>query len=205
MSSEYNRKDHLYEKAKSEGYRSRAAYKLKELNQRFKLFNSGGKILDLGAWPGGWIQVAAEVVGPKGIIVGLDLVELEPFAEENVHLLVGSANDPELINQALALLGGNCDAVLSDMSQKLTGIKEADQAGSVACGEAALAAAERGLKRGGHMVVKVFKGNDTDQFVKSLRSRFNKISRAELDASRTTSNEYYIVAQGFGVPKAGKK
>lgn len=197
MSGNYDRKDHLYEKAKDEGYRSRAAYKLMELDKKYKLLRPGAKALDLGCWPGGWLQVAASRVGNQGIVVGIDLVATDPTGAQNVHIITGDARDDENIAKAKALAPDGFDVLLSDMSPKLTGIKEADQAGTVACAEFALWGAGMLLKKGGNFVCKVFKGNDTEVFIRGARPRFEKIQRSELDASRKTSNEFYVIGLGF--------
>ncbi len=194
MSSDYNRKDHLYQKAKDEGYRSRAAYKLLEIQQTYKVIPNGGHVLDVGAWPGGWTQVALEIVGPKGQVTGIDLQALDPIDDPRCHLIAGDARDLEEIlgNPAPCF-----DAVISDMSPKLTGIKEADQAGTVGCAELALYVAQQLLKKDGSFVVKVFKGGAVEGFVKSARPMFNKLVRSELKSTRATSNEFYIIGLGF--------
>lgn len=194
MASDYNRKDHLYQKAKDEGYRSRAAYKLKEIQDTYKIMKPGAHVLDVGAWPGGWTQVALEYVGPRGSVTAIDLQPLEPIDDPRCRLLAGDARD-------LAEILGNpepCfDSVISDMSPKLTGIKEADQAGTVACAELALYVAQQLLKKDGSFAVKVFKGGDVETFVKTARPMFNKLVRSELKSTRNTSNEFYIIGLGF--------
>jgi len=197
MSSGYNRKDRFYHQAKSAGYRSRAAYKLIEIDQKYGLLKPGGKVLDLGSWPGGWVQVAAERVGPAGLVVGIDLVQVEEVGYDNVHLLTGDARDESFIATVLAKAGGPFDVVISDMSPKLTGIKEADQAGTVACAELALWLTGQVVRPGGSFVAKVFKGGDTDAFVKAARPLFNKLARVELDSTRKTSNEFYVIGLGL--------
>ena len=193
--SDYNRKDHLYKKAKEEGYRSRAAYKLVELDQKYSLLKSGAKVLELGCWPGGWLQIIAEKVGPTGIAAGIDLAKIEDMPElPQIKFVHGDARDEENIQALAALAPEGYDLIVSDMSPKLTGIKEADQAGTVACAELAAWIAERLLKKGQSLVIKVFKGNETEIFVRTLRTKFSKITRNELDSTRTTSNEYYVVA-----------
>jgi hypothetical protein len=124
------------------------------------------KVFDLGAWPGGWTQVAVVAVGERGIVVALDLVALEPLPEANVHLICGDAREQSNIDAALEIAGSRFDVVISDMSPKLTGIKEADQAGTVGCAELAQYVAGQVLKEGGDLVLKVFKGNDTELFVR---------------------------------------
>jgi 23S rRNA (uridine2552-2'-O)-methyltransferase len=200
MASDYKRKDHLYQKAKDEGYRSRAAYKLKEIQAAYKIIQNGSRVLDVGAWPGGWVQVALGYVGECGSVTGIDLAELEPIDDPRVHLIHGDARDLETLLPDPTL---KFDCVISDMSPKLTGIREADQAGIVACAELALYVAERFLKKGGNLVVKVFKGNEVDAFVKSARPMFNKLVRSELDATRNTSNEFYVIGLGFKGDRTG--
>lgn len=197
MSSSYNRKDHLYHKAKEEGYRSRAAYKLAELNDKYKLVKPASKVLDLGAWPGGWLQVIAERIGERGLGVGIDLVQIEDLHHPRIKLLQGDVQDPESIQKACELAGGKFDLVLSDMSPKLSGIKEADNQRALACAEAAIDAARLALASGGKFVCKLFKSNEAEIFVKSLKPLFNKVERRELDTTRNTSNEFYAVALGF--------
>jgi len=127
----YERKDTFYKKAKREGYRARSAYKLIELNREFRLFRPGMRVVDLGAWPGGWVQVAAALVGQTGKVVGIDLVALEPFSFSQVTLLQGDATDPVQQEKMLVALGGSADIVLSDLAPKLSGIKEVDEARSM--------------------------------------------------------------------------
>lgn len=194
MSSKYNRKDHLYHKAKESGYRSRAAYKLIEIQTAYGIIPKGGQVLDVGAWPGGWTQVALEYVGPNGSVTGVDLQEVEPIEDPRCSLLVGDARD---LDTLLAREGLQFDCVISDMSPKLTGIKEADQAGSVGCAELALYVAAQFLEDGGNFVAKVFKGGDVETFVKNARPMFNKLIRTELKSTRKTSNEFYVIGLGF--------
>jgi 23S rRNA (uridine2552-2'-O)-methyltransferase len=194
MSSGYNRKDHLYQKAKESGYRSRAAYKLKEIQTAYKIIQNGSSVLDVGAWPGGWVQVALEFIGTSGTVTGIDLQALEPVEDPRVRLIVGDARD---LGALLPDPTVRFDVVISDMSPKLTGIKEADQAGTVACAELALYVAQQHLKKGGNFVVKVFKGGEVEGFVKLARPMFNKLVRSELQSTRNTSNEFYVIGLGF--------
>ncbi len=192
--SEYNRKDHLYQKAKEEGYRSRAAYKLIEVQDAYKIIKSGNSVLDVGAWPGGWTQVALNYVGESGSVTAIDLQALDPIDDPRCKLIAGDARDLE---QILGTSEPSFDVVVSDMSAKLTGIKEADQAAAVGCAELALYVAQQNLKQGGNFLVKVFKGGDVEGFVKSTRPMFNKLLRSELKSTRNTSNEFYVIGLGF--------
>lgn len=201
MAAQYNRKDSYYEKAKSSGYRSRAAFKLIELNNKFHFLKSGVTVLDLGCWPGGWMQVAAQKVGRSGKVVGVDLVETDPFSEDWVQLVTGDARDEEVQVKLLEAGGGRFDVVLSDMSPKLTGIREVDFAATGGCADLALWVAQRMLNEGGTLIIKLFKSPDADQFVKTSRPLFNKVQRIELEATRRTSNEFYFVGTGFHISK----
>jgi len=194
MSSQYNRKDHLYQKAKEQGYRSRAAYKLIELQQSHKIIHAGDRVLDVGAWPGGWTQVALEFVGPRGSVTGIDLETIEPIGDPRCTLITGDARDLSSYLEDPATL---FDVVISDMSHKLTGIKEADQAAIVGIAELARYVAQHYLKKGGNFVVKVFKGSEVEGFVKSTRPMFNKVLRSELTSTRNTSNEFYVIGLGL--------
>jgi 23S rRNA (uridine2552-2'-O)-methyltransferase len=151
-------------------------------------------VLDVGAWPGGWTQVVLEYLGPKGSITGIDLQAVDPIDDPRCRLITGDARDLD------TLLGTSepCfDCVISDMSPKLTGIKEADQAGTVACAELALYVAQQYLTHGGSFVAKVFKGGQVEGFVKSARPMFNKVVRSELASTRNSSNEFYVIGLGF--------
>lgn len=199
MAGTYNRKDHYYQRAKDEGLRSRASFKLKELDQRFGLIKRGFKILDLGAWPGGWLQVAGPAVGEHGRVIGIDLVEIEPLGLEQVVCITGDARDPVIQQRAREAAGGDFDLVVSDMSPKLSGIADVDRWAAVGLAELALAVAQQMLRPGGSFVVKVFKSNETEAFVKMARPLFNKLVRAELRSTRASSSEFYVV--GFGLKK----
>ncbi len=191
----YDRKDAYYIKAKAEGYRSRASYKLLEINEKFKIFHPNSKVLDLGAWPGGWLQVAKELCGKRGFIAGIDLVEIEPI--EGVYTVCGDACDDEKIQDLLNKAGSKFDIVMSDMSSKLTGIKEADQAAISGILELGLFVAQKTLKDKGTFIAKVFKGGQIDSVIKEARKLFGTIKRTELKATRKTSNEFYIVCFDF--------
>jgi len=149
----YERKDTFYKKAKREGYRARSAYKLIELNQEVHFLRPGMRVVDLGSWPGGWVQVAAEIVGRSGKVVGIDLVALEPLPFPQVTLLQGDATDPVQQERIRAVLGGLADVLLSDMAPKLSGIKEVDEARSMELCRLALASAPTLLRPGGVFVL----------------------------------------------------
>jgi 23S rRNA (uridine2552-2'-O)-methyltransferase len=193
----YQPKDPFYRKAKKEGYRSRAAYKLLEINRRYKLLKPGDRVVDLGAAPGGWIQVAAELVGAHGIVIGIDLNPIVPFAEKNVVLLQEDIDKPETAPKISALLGGAANCVISDLAPHLTGIRDADVARALALFSHARDLAVRVLAPGGNFLAKTFLAQETNRLVGELKPHFFSISRTRPDATRKGSSELYIVAQGF--------
>ena len=197
MSGTYDRKDHFYKKAKSQGLRSRANFKLQEINEKYKLLKEGQRVLDLGAWPGGWLQYILGCIGQSGKAVGIDLVEIEDLEDKRVKTICGDASDQAVIKAALEFSGSNFDVVVSDMSPKLSGIRESDQARASALNELAFDVAARTLKSGGSFVCKTFKGPDTESLIKKIKPKFSQLQRSELDSSRKTSNEYYIVGLGI--------
>jgi 23S rRNA (uridine2552-2'-O)-methyltransferase len=200
MGRAYNRKDHFYNKAKEDGFRSRAAYKLLEIHSKHKLLSAGAKVLDLGAWPGGWLQVAAAKVGAKGIVVGIDLVEIEPLPEAIITTIKGDVRDEKIIESALQIAGSKFDLVISDMSPKLSGVKEVDHAQAAACAELAAWVAGRALAKGGGLITKLFKSHDADEFFRSQRSLYKRCDRLGLQSTRGSSNEYYFVGLEFLAP-----
>ena len=197
MSSQYDRKDFYYQKAKEEGYRSRAAFKLLELDDKYKIIHSAHRVLDLGSWPGGWVQATLQRLPAHGIVVGVDLKELEPFDDPRAQLVVGDVRDDETLALLEEAAGGKFDVIVSDMAPHLTGIPEADQAGCVGVAELALWVAQRMLKPGGTFLCKLFKGGEVEGFVKAARPRFDKVVRCELKSTRKSSNEFYMVGLGF--------
>jgi 23S rRNA (uridine2552-2'-O)-methyltransferase len=195
----YKRKDAFYTRAKQEGYRSRAAYKLLELNREFQLLRRGDRVVDLGSWPGGWLQVASRLVGKEGKVVGIDLVALEPLPEENVTVLQGDASDPRVQERILTLLGHRADVVLSDMAVKLSGIKEADEARTMELCRVALVCAQELLRPGGRFLVKLFMGAEAKEFVDGVRGVFHRVKTTRPEATRKGSAEMYVIASKFKV------
>lgn len=193
----YRRKDSFYTRAKAAGYRSRAAYKLSELARRFGLIRRGDHVVDLGAWPGGWMQVASELTGPKGLVIGIDLVPVDPLGEGPVSFLQGDALERAVQEEALRRCSGRVDVVLSDMAPKLSGVKARDDARAEALAEGALEAARRLLRPHGHLLMKVFMTADTEALLKQVRSSFQKVKLTKPEATRKGSAELYLVALGF--------
>lgn len=192
----YDRKDAFYKKAKREGYRARSAYKLIELNREFHFLRPGARVIDLGAWPGGWVQVAAELVGQSGKIVGIDLVALESIPLPQVTLLQGDATDPGQQERLLLTLGGAADVLLSDMSPKLSGIKEVDEARSMELCRVALTCTSTLLRVGGALLMKVFMGSEHKHLLAEIRQGFATVKTTKPESSRKGSAETYIFASG---------
>jgi 23S rRNA (uridine2552-2'-O)-methyltransferase len=193
----YNPRDSYYKKAKQEGYRSRAAYKLLELQQRYHLLKPGDTVVDLGAAPGGWLQVAAKIVGQTGKIIGVDLQTIEPFRERNIILLQGDMARNEIQEQIKAVLNGPADCVLSDLAPKLSGIRDADMARCLELNQVALDVAIQLLRPSGSLLIKSFISNDLHGFTAELKKYFSAVQRTKPDATRQGSSEFYFCAKGF--------
>ena len=187
-------RDYFFRKAKEEGYRSRAAYKLLQINQRHKLIHRGDVVLDLGAAPGGWSQVAAKLVGPQGTVVAVDKAAMEPLP--GVTFVQGDLTAPDLAERIRALVG-SVDVVLSDAAPPISGVHVRDHALSIALAEGALRVAQALLKPGGHLVVKAFEGEDFPAFLAKVRRHFRSVKPYSPPASRRESAEVYVVAKGF--------
>ena len=187
------RPDRFHERAKKEGLRARSAYKLDEIQRRFHILRPGGRVLDLGAAPGGWCQIAAREVGPRGLVLGVDL-EAIPALPPPVETWVADAFAPELLERLKAR--GPFDAVLSDLAPKTSGIRDADEARSLDLAGRALALSLQVLKPTGFFVVKVFMGGDFETFLKTCRQAFAavRVVRPEATVARH-SKEVYLVCK----------
>ena len=193
----YKRKDAFYKKAKQAGYRSRAAYKLLELSHSFGLLRPGQRVIDLGAWPGGWLQVAAELVGPRGRVIGIDLVPIDPLKTGNVTVVQGDATDPDQQRRLLSLLDGPADILLSDMAPKLSGVRERDEAQAQELSRAAVACTTHLLRPGGILLLKAFMDSGYPALLAALRAGFATVKTTKPQATRKGSTETYIIASGF--------
>lgn len=185
-------------RAKREGYRSRAAFKIIELNEKFHLFKPGGRIVDLGAAPGGWAQVAAKIVGSdkgKGKVIGIDLLEIEPIA--GVDFQVMDFLDPDAPDRLKAMLGGGADVVMSDMAANTTGHKKTDHIKIVALAELAADFAREVLAPNGAFLAKVLQGGTEGELLKNLKRDFREVKHYKPAASRPDSAELYVVATGY--------
>lgn len=187
--------DPYVHKAKAEGYRARAAFKLLEIDDKDHLLKPGMTVVDLGAAPGSWSQIAARKVGEQGRVVALDLLEIEPL--HGVHVIQGDFQSDTILKQLEAALGnGPVDLVISDMAPNLSGIGTADQARAIGLCELALDFAATHLKPGGHFLVKVFQGTGSDAFRKAMQDVFSKVVVRKPAASRDRSAEIYLLGIG---------
>jgi 23S rRNA (uridine2552-2'-O)-methyltransferase len=188
--------DPYVKQAQKDGYRSRASYKLIELNERDRLMRPGMLIVDLGSAPGGWSQVAGRIVGEKGRVIATDILPMDHV--HNVDFIQGDFTDDAVFNQILEALGGRQpDLIISDIAPNISGIDSADQASSMYLVELALDMARKVLKPRGNFVAKVFQGSGSDAYLKELRKSFEKVSIRKPAASRPRSREVYVVAKGF--------
>jgi 23S rRNA (uridine2552-2'-O)-methyltransferase len=191
----YNRKDSYYLKAKQEGYKSRAAYKLIELNQKYKLIRKGDIVLDCGAAPGGWSQVALNMVGSGGKVVAVDYAEIVGINDPNFTFIQGDMKNPDIIAQVQSI--GMYHTILTDMAPKTTGIKLKDHADSLELVQIAFSLADVCLKPSGNFLAKIFDGEDRPAYVKQLQKRFKEVRTIRPDSTRKSSFEMYIVGRGF--------
>lgn len=196
----YKPHDSYYKKAKQEGYRSRAAYKLLELQQHYRLLRPGDAVVDLGAAPGGWLQVAANIVGPRGRVIGVDLQDIQPFQQRHVTVIRGDVTTDEIQTQIRELLGRPADCVISDMAPKMSGIRDADMARCLALNQIALKVAVRLLRPGGSLLIKSFISNELHPFTAEIKRYFSDVQRTKPEATRQGSSEFYFFAKDF-VPK----
>lgn len=192
----YDPRDRFYKKAKQEGLRARSAYKLQEIDQRLHLYRKGMSILDLGAAPGGWLQILAQAVGPTGRVVGIDLQPIQGMGP-TVRTAVLDIYAPDLDARLAELHEGAFDAITSDMAPKTTGIKTTDEARSIALAEQALALCERLLRPGGSFVAKVFEGGGFEDYLRQVKAAFGQVKLVRPEATRGRSVEIYVVGQSF--------
>ncbi|MGN6452921.1 MAG: RlmE family RNA methyltransferase [Steroidobacteraceae bacterium] len=188
--------DPFVQKAQSEGWRSRAVFKLEEIDRRAKLLQPGAVCLDLGAAPGAWSQYAARRVGARGRVVATDILPMPELP--GVEFVQGDFREPEVFEKVLGLLPARqVDVLLSDMAPNLSGVDAIDQPRSLDLAELAVEMAERVLKPGGHALIKVFQGSGFTELLQSARRRFGRVKLIKPEASRSRSPEMYLLAMQF--------
>lgn len=192
---EERRRDYYRRMARRQGYRSRAAFKLKEMDERFGLFKDAKVVLDLGAAPGGWLQVASEAVGRKGLVIGVDLKPIKPLGLENVKTVVGDISEDSTLEEVRRLLPGPVDVLLSDLSPQISGAWDVDQFLQIELTRSALRLAEEFLKPDGWVILKLFQGADFQDFLGDLRRRLGFVNIFKPKASRKGSSEVYIIGR----------
>lgn len=191
-----HRADHYVKEARRLGYRSRAVFKLQELNERDKLLKPGMTVVDLGAAPGGWSQLARPLLGPKGRLLALDILPMDPLPD--VDFLLGDFREESVLREFEARVGTQAvDLVLSDMAPNVSGIDSADQVGQLYLCELALDFAKAHLKPGGDFLTKAFQGEGFEAYVKILRQSFESVLIRKPKASRPRSREVYLLARGL--------
>ncbi|MEM2878410.1 MAG: RlmE family RNA methyltransferase [Candidatus Hadarchaeales archaeon] len=189
--------DGYYRMAKELGLKSRAAFKLKQLDDRYRLIRSGDVVVDLGAAPGGWTQIASERVGVSGLVVAVDLQPVRLPPTKNVAIIKGDVRDPSTVEMIRNRLPQKADLVMSDMSPQISGVWDVDHMRSVELSRTALSVAGELLRPGGNFIVKVFQGEFFSEFLKDVKKRFEFVKASKPAASRSGSAEIYIVAMGM--------
>ena len=189
--------DDVYvKKSQQDGWRSRASYKLLEINEKSKIFKPGMKVVDLGAAPGGWSQVAVELVGDHGRVVASDILPMDGIA--GVDFVQGDFTEEAVLENILTTVGSDkVDLVISDMAPNMSGTLSVDQPNAMYLVELALDLARQTLRQGGTFLVKVFQGEGFDAYLKDMRTSFGKVQTRKPDASRARSREVYLLASNF--------
>ena len=184
--------DSFVKQAQKDGYRSRAAYKLIEIDEKYNLFKENMTIIDLGSAPGSWSQIAVKRIGPKGKVIALDLLEMQPI--KNVEFVQGDFRDNKVLIEVESKLNNlEIDLVISDMAPNISGIKVVDQSAAIYLNELALEFSCNWLKPNGHLLVKSFIGADFDSFVNSVKPFFKKVLRIKPSSSRDRSSEIFVL------------
>lgn len=190
------KKEHFYKKAKKEGFRARSAYKLLQIQKKFRLIHPGDIVVDLGAAPGGWSQVAHSLVKPNGLVVGVDLSKITSF--EDVIFLQGDMTKDETIQSILNAVDFEpVSVVLSDMAPDISGNYSMDHARSIHLANQALKTAQQVLAKNGSFVCKVFMGDMIQEFRSNVEESFRQVKQFSPKASRKSSSEQYIIAQSY--------
>lgn len=198
MSPLYQPQDRYFKKAKEKGYRARSVFKLEEIQNAFHLIRPGDKVLDLGAAPGSFMQFIGKIVGPRGLVIGIDLQSIKSFNQTNLRSYVGDIFDEKVYEKVLADNSLSVfDVITSDLAPSTMGIKSVDAGRSFQLNEQALKIADRYLKPGGHLLLKAFPGADHSQLLALLKKRFRSVKLVKPQAVRKTSREVYAVGLGF--------
>jgi 23S rRNA (uridine2552-2'-O)-methyltransferase len=190
-----SKKDQFRKLAREEGYRSRSAYKLIQLNNSYKILRKGFVVVDIGCAPGGWLQVALNEVGRKGKVIGVDLKKVEPL--DNVFLIQDSIESDGMVNSILKITNSKVDVVLSDLSPNVSGNWELDHARQIDLTKNAITLSKKITKKNGKLVLKVFQGDMLNELINELKNEFKKVIIAKPTASRQVSSELYLVCMDY--------
>ena len=193
---ESQNKDQYVKRARDSHYRSRAVYKLQQIDEKDKLIQAGNRVVDLGSAPGGWSQYARERVGVNGKVIAVDILPMEPIAD--VHFIQGDFTETEIEKACLEQTNKDgVDLVISDMAPNLSGIRATDQARSMALAELAYDFCHNALKPGGHFLIKLFEGAGAQAYRQALKEHFAQVLTRKPDASRNNSREFYVLARSY--------
>ncbi|MDY9922473.1 RlmE family RNA methyltransferase [Methanobacterium sp.] len=195
--------EEYYKKAKKQDYRSRASFKLQQLNRKYKIIKKGDFVVDLGAAPGGWSQVALEAVGEDGLVVAVDLNRMKSFPEENFWSIKGDFTHEETLDEIKRTMRGKAQVIISDAAPKLSGIKDLDQLRSIDLAQSVLQISDSILKYKGNIIMKVFQGEGYPQLLAEVKTKFQTVRTTKPPSSRKKSGEMYVVGRGFR--RAGKQ
>ncbi len=188
--------DPFVKMAQKDGYRSRASYKLLEVQEKDRILRAGMTVIDLGSAPGGWSQVTSRVIGDKGTLIASDILPMATIAD--VTFIEGDFTEERVFNEIMAAVGNKpVDLVISDMAPNMSGIRTADQAAAMYLCELALDLASKVLRPGGDFLIKVFHGDGFDEYLRDIRSRFEKVQMRKPASSRDRSREQYLLARGM--------
>ncbi len=195
--------EEYYKKAKKQDYRSRASFKLLQLNRKYKIIKKGDFVVDLGAAPGGWSQVALEAVGEDGLVVAVDLNRMKSFPEENFWSIKGDFTHEDTLDEIKRTMQGKAQVIISDASPKLSGIKDLDQLRSIDLAQTVLQICDNILKYKGNIIMKVFQGEGYPELLAEVKTKFQTVKTTKPPSSRKKSGEMYVVGRGFR--RAGKQ
>ena len=193
QSKAYKPKDHFFKKAHAEGLRARSAFKIDEISKRFSILKKGQAVLDLGAAPGGFLQIISAEVGATGVVIGVDLVAIRPLGKPNVKTAVLDVLADDFDSKLLALHKGPFDVVASDLAPKTTGTRNTDVARSLRLAGKALELSQTRGKKGGHFITKLFMGGDFEEFRTAVRAVYEEVKIVRPEATRGASMEVYVV------------
>lgn len=191
------KRDQYYRLAKRRGLRSRAIFKLTQANERYRIIRPGDVVVDLGAAPGGWLQAAKNIVGPQGFVLGVDIQPIEPFKSHVVQTLVADLTDPQVADLIRSRLPAKADAVLSDISPKVSGVWDIDQARQIHLATRSFEIAQQILRKEGNFFVKVFQGPDEREFREQVKRSFKAMRIVKPPASRSESSEIYLLGLAY--------